>query len=122
MGTGSPPLDAVFDLLENHRRRRTLAVLKRGDRRLTVNDLTKEIAVREFDALITDIPGEDVRDVNLSLHHTHVPKIAAFDLVVHDRKRNTVEPTDHLERLEPHLSIATGGEFERDSRGDAGAL
>lgn len=118
MSRGSPTLDTVFDLLGNHRRRQVLAVLKRGNRRLTVNDLAKEIAVRESGALITEIPGEDVRNIYLSLHHTHVPKLAAFDLVVHDRKRNIVEPTDRFDSLAPHLSIAIGAESGRDPRDD----
>ncbi|MFC4436777.1 MULTISPECIES: DUF7344 domain-containing protein [Natrialbaceae] len=106
MGHGPSELDVVFELLANQRRRQALAVLKTGDRQLTLNDLTKEIAVQEFEERITDIPSEDVYDIFLSLQHTHVPKLAALELVEYDRKRNIVEPTDQFEALEPHLSIA----------------
>lgn len=108
MEHGNSELDVVFDLLANQRRRRVLAALKGDDRRLTLNDLTKEIAVQESEALITDIPGDDVYDIFLSLQHTHVPKLAALELVEYDRKRNIVEPTDRLGSLEPQLSIAIG--------------
>lgn len=119
MGHGPSDLDVVFELLANRRRRQVLAVLKTDDRRLTLNDLTKEIAVQETEGLITDVPGEDVYDIFLSLQHTHVPKLAALELVEYDRKRNTVEPTDQFGALEPHLSIAMGlGSGSRSDRTD----
>ncbi|WP_306056526.1 DUF7344 domain-containing protein [Natronococcus wangiae] len=122
MGHGSSELDVVFELLANHRRRRALAVLKTDDRRLTLNDLTKEIAVQESDARITEIPGEDVCDIFLSLQHIHAPKLAAFELIEYDRKRDIVEPTDRLETLEPYLSLATGADFDPEPRtGQTGA-
>ncbi|WP_293026826.1 hypothetical protein [Natronococcus sp.] len=118
MEHGLTDAEAVFDLLANRRRRRTLTVLRSGDRRLTVTDLTRELAVEEAGPLITDVPAETVRDIFVSLRHVHVPKLADFELVEYDRNRGLVEPTDRLAGLEPYLSIVSESDpeprFERD--------
>lgn len=112
--------DAVFDLLANRRRRRALTVLGSDDRQLTVNDLTKELAVEEAGPLITDVPPETVREIFVSLRHVHVPKLADLELVEYDRDRGLVEPTDRLAALEPYLSVASDTAFVRDSHVERG--
>lgn len=99
-----PSTDTVLDLLRDSRRRTLIAVLCEHDRPLTVTDLRNEIAVREWDAPVTDVPGAEMRHIVASLHHTHVPKLRAAGLVEYDRDRRTVVPTDRLDRLESTIS------------------
>lgn len=112
MTRGRPDPDVVFDLLANQRRRRVLAVLSAEDRRLTVNDLTTAIALEESGPAITDVPGEAIEDIFLSLQHVHVPKLAALELIEYDGERRLVEPTDRLAALEPSLSAVLDGDLE----------
>lgn len=111
---------AAFDLLANRRRRRALTVLESVDRRLTVHDLTRELAVAEAGPHITDVPGETVQRIFVSLRHVHLPKLAALELVEYDRDRGLVEPTDRLAGLEPYLSVVAETDPEpRFERGDS---
>ncbi|MFU8868968.1 hypothetical protein [Natronococcus sp.] len=118
MERGLPDVDAVLDLLANRRRRRALTVLEADDRRLTVHDLTRELAVEEAGPHITDVPGETVQRIFVSLRHVHLPKLADLELVEYDRDRGLVEPTDRLAGLEPYLSIVSESDpepqFERE--------
>ncbi|MDG5759124.1 hypothetical protein QA600_07195 [Natronococcus sp. A-GB1] len=118
MEHGLTDTDAVFDLLANRRRRRTVTVLRSDDRRLTITDLSRKLAVEEAGPLITDVPGETVREIFVSLRHVHVPKLADLELVEYDRNRGLVEPTDRLAGLEPYLSIVSESDPEPRSERD----
>lgn len=99
-------LNTLFYLLSNYRRRAVLAQLITHERRLTVNDLAKETVVREEDVPITDVPGDELTHVHISLQHNHIPKLAKTPLIEYDEERKIVEPTEYLEPLEPFLSPA----------------
>lgn len=97
-------LDTLFHLLTDHYRRAVLAQLITHERKLTVNDLTKEIVVQEQDAPITEVSSGEVTDIQVSLLHNHIPKLAETPLITYNEKRKIVEPTDQLEKLQPFLS------------------
>lgn len=106
--TTTPTLDSLsrdiaYDVLSNHRRRTLLALLTTHDRTLTVNDLTKEIAVRESDEPITSISGDELVQVAVSLRHIHLPKLVDTGFIDYDQSRSLVGPTEKLASLEPHL-------------------
>ncbi|WP_306052308.1 DUF7344 domain-containing protein [Natronococcus wangiae] len=102
----SLPRDDEVAILRSSRRRTLLALLTAYDRTLTTNDLTKEIAVRERDESITDVPGDVLARIAISLHHAHIPKLVDAGLVEYDEKRHLVDPTEKLAHLEPRLSRA----------------
>ncbi|TYL39217.1 hypothetical protein CV102_07995 [Natronococcus pandeyae] len=106
--TTTPTLDSLssdiaYDVLSNHRRRTLLALLTAHDRTLTVNDLTKEIAVQESDEQITNISGDELVQVAISLRHNHLPKLVDMGFIDYDERRSLVGPTEKLASLEPHL-------------------
>jgi hypothetical protein len=82
-------LDAVFDVLANSRRRIALqCVCEHAE--MTLPDLAEEVAVREFENRIRDIPAERVRDVYFSLYHTHIPKLSATGFVEYHQDQDVV--------------------------------
>lgn len=106
--TTTPTLDSLssdiaYDVLGDHRRRTLLALLTAHDRTLTVNDLTKEIAVRERDESITNMPDGELVEIAVSLQHIHLPKLVDTGFIEYDEPRSLVEPTVKLTHLEPHL-------------------
>lgn len=103
-------LNTFFDLIRHPRRRAVLAQLLTHERKLTVNDLTKELVVQEQDAPITEVAGDELTQIQLSLQHTHIPKLAETPLIGYDDKRNIVEPTDQLDQLRPFLSAVIGAD------------
>lgn len=87
------PLDAVFDALANARRRTALRMLMtHGD--VPLPDLADEIAVTEHDRPLTEIDGDAVLQVYLSLYHAHLPKLADAGLVIYNHDTDFMALTD----------------------------
>ena len=86
---GSLSRDTVHDLLAHERRRTVLACLgEHGP--LALPDLADEVARREHDSPLPQIPEDDVLCVYLSLWHSHVPKLARAAVVTYDQARDFV--------------------------------
>lgn len=83
------------------RREILLDCLREFDEPVTLPDLADEIAVRECETEITDIPGELVKEIYLSLYHTHVPSLAHAGLLEYDQEDDlvAVAPDVDLDRL-----------------------
>lgn len=93
-------LDDVFELLASERRRHALRCLHEFDDPLALADLADEVAARENDAPITELSGETVKRVYTSLYHTHVPKLAAANLVRYDQELDAVALADDADRYQ----------------------
>ncbi|RBI64390.1 ArsR family transcriptional regulator [halophilic archaeon] len=89
--------DDVFDLLADQRRRNALAVLRDRDCAVALPELAAETKAR-CDA------DPDRQDVEVSLHHAHVPRLAAAGVVRYDGSR--VELTDAATQLDPFFELA----------------
>lgn len=81
-------LDTVFDLLRNERRRYVLYYLDEQEGRVSLEELTEEIAKGE--ANDSEILAEDYEEVELSLHHTHLPKSTAAEFIEYDVEKGEV--------------------------------
>lgn len=100
-------LDTVFDLLSNRRRRHALAVLADYEEPITLADLADEVAVREFDKPIEDVPAETVADIYFRLYHKDVPKLTTADVVAYDQDHDLVAAADNLDLCVAHLPSVT---------------
>jgi len=79
----------VHDLLSSERRRHVLDCLAHHGS-LALPDLADEVAAREHDAPLPQVPEDAVLTVYLSLYHTHVPKLADATVVTYDQDRDVV--------------------------------
>ena len=96
-------VDGILELISHQRRRAILDLLLTHDRPLTITDLRNEVVEKEQSTKITEIPREQVKQVHISLHHVHVPKLEEEGIVNYDSSRNIVEPTEKLSQLERFL-------------------
>lgn len=86
---GSPSTVDVATL--SHRRRRlVLDVLRERGRPLALADLAADVVRAEAGRPDADPDYEAIRRCRLELYHTHVPKLAAADLVRFDPADRTV--------------------------------
>ncbi|AEH37150.1 DUF7344 domain-containing protein [Halopiger xanaduensis] len=97
-------VDVIFELISHQRRHAILDLLLTYDQSLTITDLRNEIVEKEEDTEITEISSEQVKQVHISLHHVHIPKLEEKGIVNYDSDRSIVEPTEKLSQLEPFLS------------------
>lgn len=75
-------------LLSSERRRRILAVLLNRSGPMTCEELATSLAR----SAARGADPADVRDLRISLHHTHLAAMDEFGVVDYDPATNTVEP------------------------------
>ncbi|WP_227375915.1 DUF7344 domain-containing protein [Haladaptatus halobius] len=82
--------DTLLDVLSYSRRRQILSRLDSGRTPMSLANLADEIVVHERDAPLAEIPARDVKQVYMSLYHSHVPRLEDADLVEYDQERDAV--------------------------------
>ncbi|WP_227355101.1 DUF7344 domain-containing protein [Haladaptatus salinisoli] len=99
------PLDAQFDIVANRRRRCLLRCIEAHDSPIALADLADEVAVREHESHLSDVPAEEVKRTYLSLYHKHVPKLAEANIVEYDQKRDSVSMSANDGRVRALLRL-----------------
>lgn len=87
-------VDAVFDCL-SHRHRRYLLDLLRGRTSMTESDLATHIVAWERAKPLIEVTRRECKETLSTLHHLHLPKLAASGLVERDETDQTVTVTDN---------------------------
>ena len=107
--------NTLLELCQAQHRRIILAVLATENRSLTVNDLTKAIAKHNHHTPLLEVSEEESRQIRISLHHTHLPKLEDLSLVGYDQERQLVEPTPQFDQLRPQLSAVIDADPELEA-------
>ena len=85
--------DEVYGALANERRRQVLTVLTQEPMAIGVRDLARRIALQESSGTTGSVTEETITQVQVSLYHLHLPKLADLDLISYDAEQETVEGT-----------------------------
>lgn len=97
--------ETVFEVLSNERRRYVLHHLKAADERVTVRDLSKQVAAWENEIDRDEVSPKERKRVYTALHQTHLPKMAEVGVIDYDRDRGTLELTDAVTAFDMYLEI-----------------
>lgn len=89
-----PSEDALYEVLSARRRREALSHLNEVGTEIRLADLAGRIALRESGSDDDSGSAVDPRRIHVSLHHVHVPKLAAANAVEFDRAERTVSLTE----------------------------
>ncbi|MFC7081009.1 DUF7344 domain-containing protein [Halorussus caseinilyticus] len=100
-------VSAAFDLLRDARRRGVLYALKRNGR-TSVEELARRIAAWQSE----DRDEVNPETVELSLIHSHLPKLREADAVEYDLESATVELAGRGDELDPLLECTREREPE----------
>lgn len=98
--TRDDAVDTAMDLLSDRRRRALLEYLAETDGSASLTELAVEIAAQEAGAEPNaisdhgDVSARDRRAVRISLHHTHVPKLANADVIDYESETEMITLTD----------------------------
>lgn len=97
-------LDDRFSLLRNSRRRRALRYLfTTNNGTATIGELSEYIAAIENDTEIGLVSSKQRKRVYIGLYQTHLPQLAALDVIEYERSRGIITLSDRAEDLKPHL-------------------
>lgn len=104
MVDGAGEFDDLLDLCSDRHRRIILAELTGRQRTRTIRDLAEAIVKHDHHQDGETAPEETVREIQLSLHHRHLPKLEAGGFVEYDPERRRVEPTERVVKQEAAIS------------------
>ncbi|USZ70256.1 DUF7344 domain-containing protein [Natronosalvus halobius] len=80
-------------LLAADRRRLALEVLTGTSGTVSLEELTREVAAREDDRGVQDEASVDRSEIEISLHHHHLPKMAEMHVLEYDPETNVIRPS-----------------------------
>lgn len=101
--TVSPSLDHLFRILSDPRRRFVLGHLKSNPYPIPVARLAEAVAIYELNDLTRESTETELRRIQTSLRHVHLPSLADAGLIRWNRERDVVVLSKHAGRM-PVLS------------------
>jgi len=102
----SLPLDQVFSILKNPRRRYVLKYLDRADGQVTLSEVAEQIAAWENDKEVKQISSSERKRVYVGLYQCHLPKMDTMDIISFNQPRGTIEIDDNVDPLYRYLDIS----------------
>lgn len=103
----SLPIDEVFALLRNERRRNVLHYLAAHDNPVSLSDLAEQLAAWENDKPVAHLRSDERKRVYVGLYQVHLPKMADADVVEFNQSRGVIEIGRHADICYWYLSRAT---------------
>lgn len=86
--------DAAFETLADSRRRFVLVCLEEYATPMALSDVVDELATREHEASIAEVPPREVQSIYLSLYHKHIPQMVDTGVVEYSQERDAVVLTE----------------------------
>lgn len=105
------PLDIIFEILKNRRRRLVLSHVKQQeDQSVDLGSLAEHVAALENDKSVQALTSGERKRVYVGLYQCHLPKMDDAGIVDFDRNRGTIELGKNADQLDEYLDTDTGEE------------
>lgn len=108
---GTLPLDQVFEILKNSRRRETLHYLRDNGGTATLSGLAEHIAAIENDTTVQQITSSQRKRVYVGLYQCHLPKMDSMDVIDFDKNRGTLELARNADQVSSYLGDSDSGDW-----------
>lgn len=104
-GVSEPlPLDQIFEILRNQRRRYVLEYLDGKDGSVTLRELAEQLTAWENDKEPHEITSAERKRVYVGLYQCHLPKMDSTDVISFNKPRGIIEPGEHIDIFEQYLA------------------
>lgn len=100
------PLDQVFGILKNQRRRYVLKYLNESDEQVSLSELAEQVAAWENDKEVVQISSSERKRVYVGLYQCHLPKMDGMGAVSFNKPRGIVDRGEHIDELNRYLDFA----------------
>lgn len=97
------PLDVIFELLKNQRRRRVLRYLEEESGTVDLGTLAEALAAKENDTSPRALSSSERKRVYIGLYQCHLPKLDDADIIEFDSDRGTITRTARTLDLQAYL-------------------
>ena len=111
-GGSKPPLDVVFGILKNKRRRQVLEYLQDTEE-VPLGQLAEHIAATENDTTPKQLASSQRKRVYVGLYQCHLPKMDDAGVIDYDQQRGRIRRTDRIEHVQAYLEDTTDTEPRR---------
>ncbi|MFB6151455.1 MAG: hypothetical protein ABEJ40_06585 [Haloarculaceae archaeon] len=99
------PLDQVFEILKNERRRTVLHYLDDNEGPVALGDLAEHVAAVENDKTVPEVTSNERKCVYVGLYQCHLPKMDSMDVVNFNQNRGRIELGPTAEQLETYIDM-----------------
>lgn len=100
------PLDTVFELIKNERRRMVLKYIKTTEEdTVTIGDLAEYIAAYENGIDRVELNAQQRKRVYIGLYQCHLPKMDDANVIDFNKDRGRAELGQNADQLSPYLDI-----------------
>lgn len=103
---GTLPLDQVFGILKNQRRRHVLKYLKEADGEVTLSEVAEQISAWENDKDVSQISSSERKRVYVGLYQCHLPKMDAMDIVSFNKPRGIIELGKNTDEIYKYIDMS----------------
>lgn len=93
----SLPLDQVFEILKNQRRRYVLRYLASMDDEVSLSELAEEIAAWENGKDVGQISSNERKRVYVGLYQCHLPKMDGMDIISYNKPRGLIKKGENID-------------------------
>lgn len=93
------PLDIIFGLLKNKRRRRVLRYLEEESENVDLGSLAEALAAEELDKPVGALRSDERKRVYISLYQCHLPKLDDAGVIEFESDRGTIRRTERTADL-----------------------
>lgn len=100
----SLPLDQVFEILKNERRRTVLHYLKDHEGPVSLGELAEHVAAVENDTTVAQITSNERKCVYVGLYQCHLPKMDNMGIVEFNQNRGRIELGPNASQLDAYLT------------------
>ncbi|MEF8785618.1 MAG: hypothetical protein V5A45_06760 [Haloarculaceae archaeon] len=107
----SLPLDQVFEILKNRRRREVLKYLNERDESVSLSDLAEHVAAIENETTVKALSSSQRKRVYVGLYQCHLPKMDDMDIVDFDQNRGRIELAENADQLDAYIEPDTDNAY-----------
>ncbi|WP_293028238.1 hypothetical protein [Natronococcus sp.] len=116
------PVDEIFHILQNERRRMVLEYLQETDGSVRMRDVAEQVAAWENGTTVEELTSDQRQRVYIPLYQSHLPKLDKAGIIDYQQNRGVVERQPLARQLDYYLNAdsntnaaaATGNEGGTD--------
>jgi DNA-binding transcriptional ArsR family regulator len=110
------PVDEIFHILQNERRRMVLEYLQEADDSVRMRDVAEQVAAWENETTVEELNSDQRQRVYIPLYQSHLPKLDKAGIIDYQQNRGIVERRPLARQLDYYLNA----DSNRSSNGSTG--
>jgi hypothetical protein len=98
------PVDEIFHILQNERRRMVLEYLQEADEPVRMRDVAEQVAAWENGTTVEELSSDQRQRVYIPLYQSHLPKLDKAGIIDYQQNRGIVERRPLAKQLDYYLN------------------